>query len=415
MTTSPLESTEPVDAAQGAGDRGDGRPQQPRRWGRLPKRPVVGVGLVAAVLVFFLTQTRLPDVLAKLPDLAVGAAQRGQTAAFSPLVDPARFPDGLVWVAHGINLWDANAIGMLFAVLLGAAATAALQPEIARFRGLLGRRGALGAAVGGGLGMPLFMCSACSAPVSLGFHRGGAAIETTMGVILGSALLNPVGLLAIFALLGPQMGIARVAFALAALFALVPLVARVHERVGRGPLTADAERKLLDDTPVAAAAPGSAAPAADRCQTTPARAADDTWRAATADVLRAWGRASLDFAVRLVPAMAAAGFAVGAVLQFAPVEQLSDTVTATVLAVVVTAAVGTLLQLPTLFEIPLVFGVLALGLGTGPAAALLVTAPSVGLVTLAVVRRDLGWATPALLMAGTFGGGLVVGLIAAVL
>ena len=188
----------------------------------------MGIAIFVLVLVVFLTQTRLPAVVEKLPTLERGASAAGRST-FSQVLDPLSFPEPLRWIAYGVNLWDANAIGMLFAILLGGAALVAVAPA-ARARAVLTRRGPTGAALGSGMGVPLFMCSACSAPVSLGFYRAGAALETTLGIILGSALFNPVGILAIFLLMPVEMGVARVVFGLLMIFAVVPLIAARHER-----------------------------------------------------------------------------------------------------------------------------------------------------------------------------------------
>ena len=359
------------------------------------RRAIVGGAIFLAILLFFLTQTRLPAVVSKLPTLDSGASAAGRST-FSRVLDPDSFPEWLRWIAYGVNLWDANAVGMFFAVLLGGAAVTAVSPGL-RLRRLVGRRGPLAAALGGGMGLPLFMCSACSAPVSLGFYRAGAALETTLGMILGSALFNPVGIFAIFLLLPLKMAAARVVFGLLMIFALVPLIGRMHERSAAA---RPAER-----------APGEPLAAAARSMEheldTPAR---DGWVAAVTDGLVEWLRTTADHAIRLVPPMAIASFGVGAVFAVAPPQGLSDAIGSAALATVAAAALGTLIQLPTLFEIPLVVGVLALGLDVGAATALLLTAPSAGLVTLGITRSDLGWRPPGLLLVGTFAGGLAGGL-----
>ncbi len=360
------------------------------------KRAVVGGAIFTGVLLFFLTQTRLPAVFEKLLTLDRGASASGRST-FSRVLDPATFPEGLQWVAYGVNLWDANAVGMLFAVLLGGAAVTALSPAV-RLKALMGRKGPVAAGVGGGMGLPLFMCSACSAPVSLGFYRAGARLEATLGMILGSALFNPVGILAIFALMPIEMGVARVAFGLLLIFALVPLIARLHYRDEAVP------PPPADDTDAVRAAARSI----EQSVAVPAR---DGWGAAVKDGLLEWWRTTLDHAVRLVPPMAVATFAVGAVFAFASPQALSDAVGTGLLAIAAAAALGTLIQLPTLFEIPLVIGVLALGLDIGPATALLLTAPSAGVVTLGITRRELGWRPPGLLLLGTLAGGVLAGLL----
>lgn len=356
------------------------------------KRTLVGIAIFLAVLAIFLTQTRLRATLLKLD-----TADRAQTArgrlGFGQVLDPESFPPAWRWVAYGANLWDGNAIGMFFAMLLAGAAAGLASPA-ARLRRLLERRGALGAGVGGVMGMPLLMCSACSAPVSLGFYRTGATVETSLGVILGSALFNPIAVVAMFAVLPVQMGLARMVFALVALFGLVPLIARFDRR----------HRDLLD-----VVACDLSAVRVETGMVSPARG--ESWASAVTHGLRDWMRNSVDVAWRLGPAMLAATMVVGVLFTMAPPQTLSDRIGSGLLAVMLVAAVGTLLQTPALFEIPLVLGLLYLGLDPAAATALLVTAPSAGIITLGVTRSELGWRTPLLLMAGTFVGGVVAGLV----
>lgn len=353
----------------------------------LNKRTAVGLLIFLFVLVFFLTQTRLPAVLQKLPSLGQGVTYRDRST-FSFFVDPASFPSSLRWVGFGLNLWDANAIGMFFAVLLGGAAGAALVPEV-RLSKLLARRGATGAGIGGGLGLPLFMCSACSTPVGVGFYRSGASLETTLGMVLGSALFNPVGIFAIFLLLPVEMALARLVFGIVAIFFLVPLIAQ-----GR---SSDRLARAAEDTAL-----GGVAAMLDR---------RDTWPAAVKDAFRGWWMHTTDVALRLVPTMFVAGFVVGVVLMFVQPQRLPSVGSLGISIVLLAAAVGTLLQLPTLFEIPLVIGVMALGLGSGPATALLLTAPSAGIITFVLLRGELGSKVPTKLLAGTFVLGSLFGLI----
>jgi len=350
----------------------------------LPRSSIVGLGIFASVLVVFLASSRLPATLQKFDVVGDGQSGRG-SSTFGRVLDPAAYDEPVRWLAYGANLWDANAIGMFFAMLLGGAAIGSLTPT-ARMQRLLRRQGALGAGTGGVLGMPLFLCSACSSPVSLGFYRNGAAVETSLGMILGSALFNPVGLIAIVLLFPLPVALARIGFGLACILLLVPLAARWATprcaTLGELPLGLPPEEQV------------------------------EPWGSAVRHGLRQWMSNSADVALRLGPPMLLATLAVGGVLTLVPPQELADRFGAGLLAIAVTAAVGTLIQLPTLFEIPLVIGVLALGLGIGPAAALLVTAPSVGIVTLAITRVDLGWRPAAVLLAGTFVGGVGVGLLA---
>ena len=355
----------------------------------LAKRSVVAAGIFVGVLVLFLTQTRLPATILKLQTSDRAQTARGRLG-FSQVLDPEAFPPALRWVAYGANLWDGNAIGMFFAMLLGGAAMGFAVP-FSRLRRLLERRGPVGAGVGGVMGVPLMMCSACSTPVSLGFYRSGASVETSLGVIIGSALFNPLGLIAMFAVLPPEMGFARIGFGLVLLFVVAPFLARAR---GRGAIASPPER--CDIVPV---------------RVEPAAPADAGWGTAIVEGTRDWLRNSIDVAWRLGPLMLLATLAVGIVFTLAPPQTFSDRIGSGLVAILLAAAVGTLIQTPALFEVPLTLGLVYLGLAAGPATALLVTAPSAGVITLALVRRELGWRTPLLLLAATFGGGLTAGLV----
>ncbi len=175
-----------------------------------------------------------------------------------------------------------------------------------------------------------------------------------------------------FAVLPAPMGLTRVAFGLIALFALVPLIARLDRR----------RRDLLD----VVACDLSVVQTLDTGMVSPETG--ESWPSAITQGIRDWFRNSVDVAWRLGPAMLAATFAVGVLFTLAPPQTFSDRIGSGLFAIVVAAAVGTLLQTPALFEIPLVLGLLYLGLEPGPATALLVTAPSAGVITLGVTRSD---------------------------
>lgn len=355
------------------------------------RRTVVSIAIFVAVLAVFLTQTRLLATLLKLETSDRAQTARGRIG-FNQVIDPETLSPAFRWFAYGVNLWDGNAIGMFFAMLLAGAAAGAFAPTD-RLRGVLTRRGAVGAGVGGVLGLPLLMCSACSAPVSLGFRRSGATVETSLGVIVGSALFNPIGLVAMFAALPLQMGIARLVFGAAVLFVLVPFAAR-WAAGGRAEMGCELAPLTVD--PVV-------------------RPATETWPAAAGGAVRDWLRNSAEVAWRLGPLMLVATLAVGIVFTVMPPQTLSDRQTIGLVALVVAAAVGTLLQTPALFEIPLALGLLYLGLGLGPATALLLTAPAPGLITLALTRKELGWRPSVVIMAGTFAGGIGIGLLVGLL
>ena len=96
------------------------------------------------------------------------------------------------------------------------------------------------------------------------------------------------------------------------------------------------------------------------------------------EAFRDWAKASLGYLVRMGPIMVVAGFISGLVI-----HGLSPSTIATYLGndfqgVAIAATFGILINVPLLFEIPLVALLLLLGMGTAPAATLLFTAAAGG-------------------------------------
>jgi uncharacterized membrane protein YraQ (UPF0718 family) len=67
-----------------------------------------------------------------------------------------------------------------------------------------------------------------------------------------------------------------------------------------------------------------------------------------------------------------------------------------VLALVVAVVLGTIIDLPTAGEVPVILALSAAGLGTAATGALLLTLPAISLVTMALIWRSHGRRTTAL-------------------
>ena len=76
------------------------------------------------------------------------------------------------------------------------------------------------------------------------------------------------------------------------------------------------------------------------------------------------------------------------------------------------ALAGMLFVIPTAGEVPIVQAMLALGLGGGPAAALLITLPPVSLPSLAMLTRSFPVKVLAMVAAAVVGFGVLGGAIA---
>jgi uncharacterized membrane protein YraQ (UPF0718 family) len=93
---------------------------------------------------------------------------------------------------------------------------------------------------------------------------------------------------------------------------------------------------------------------------------------ALADGLREWAKASIGYLARMGPIMVVAGFASGLAIQWISRDTVSSYLGNDILGVVIAATFGIMINVPLLFEIPLVALLLLLGMGTAPAARPLV-------------------------------------------
>ena len=84
-----------------------------------------------------------------------------------------------------------------------------------------------------------------------------------------------------------------------------------------------------------------------------------------------------------------------------------------ILAILLFALVGTLFVIPTAAEIPIIQSFTALGLGAGPAAALLITLPAVSLPSLLMVSRSFPRKVLGFLFASVVILGIVAGIVGA--
>ena len=309
------------------------------------KRRVIGVALLLAILLPFAGLNRLPKLDTVRADLASALAPTAECfQGFCVEADPestflAR------WWGFSTTYLRLVAIGMAFAFAAAGIAEAFLVPGVGngqvpavRARSRLRR-----ILTGLGMGPMVNLCSACVVPVSSAVRRGGLGVEGALALVHGSAVLNVPSLLMIAVIFSPSIGASRVFLGAAAAFLLGPLVAAV---VGRR--AAGGECDL--------APPSVPDPAA-------------TWRQVLAEGLPAWARASGRMVLQMGPIMVAAGLVSGAAIQFLRPETVQAFLGDNLAGILVAATLGVLINVPLLFEIPLVTVLLLLGAGTWAIAA----------------------------------------------
>ena len=318
----------------------------------------MAVGL--ALLVAFLAFNRFPKLDTVREDLA--AVNAPVVECFQGFCIEAEPDTPFVerWWSFSVEYLRLVAVGMTFAFLMAGLTEAFLFPQTARERlsGGIWKGTLRGLAVG----PVMTLCSACIAPVAASLWRRGAGVAGTIATVQGSATLNVPALVMVALVFSPMLGSSRIVVSLVGALLIGPLVALIVRDI-KGPEPEPAQP--LDDP------------------------ADFTvsWGAALREGLRDWARHSLGYALRLAPIMAAAGFASGFVIQWISPDTVSAYLGNDLRGVAVAATVGVLINVPLLFEIPLVALLLLLGMGEAPAAALLFTAAAGGPATFWALAR----------------------------
>ena len=173
-------------------------------------------------------------------------------------------------------------------------------------------------------------------------------------MVQGSATMNIPALAMVFFVFTPLLGLSRLMLAVVGALILGPLVAlTLRGERDDGPESTD-QLDLEDDPPSAA------------------------WRPVLKEAFGDWVKTTAGYVVRMGPIMVAAGLLSGLVIQWISPDTVSRHLGNDLSGVAIAATVGLLINVPLLFEIPLVALLLTLGMGTAPAATLLFAAAAGG-------------------------------------
>ena len=282
-------------------------------------------------------------------------------------------------VAYGKAIWQAMVLGLL----LGSGVQAALPRRwIER---LFGRFGFGCVAAGGLAAIPGMMCTCCSAPVVVGLRRAKSSVGSALAFWLANPLLNPATLVFTGFVLGWHWVGLRLAFALLVVFGVAYL----------------AEFLAVDDAMVAGTAAGTAEAASEEEEP-------------TGGFFVRWMRELWRLSLRLLPEYVVIVLVLGAVRAWL-FPALPAAVGNDVLWVVGLAIAGTAFVIPTAGEVPIIQSLMALGLGVGPAAALMVTLPAVSVPAAVMVskvfpQRVVWFVAACVALSGVFAGLVAIGL-----
>ncbi|MCH7970663.1 MAG: VCBS repeat-containing protein [Chloroflexi bacterium] len=317
------------------------------------KRLLVGLLLLVIIMGAFLAFNRLPKIGIVGEDLdAVSSPGRQCFQGFCIDRDPGT---GFFsrWIKFSVSYLRLVTVGMTFAFITAGLAEAFLfSKSVGRGLPTAGvfRRTVQGAAAGGMMNL----CSACIVPVSSAFHKR-ASIEGAVAMVQGSTTLNIPALAMVFFVFSPVLGFSRLILAIVGALIIGPIVV----------LSVRRERARPVEIPDMSQDP------ADHFG----------WKQILLPAFRQWAKSSIGWAIRLSPIMILAGFASGLVIQWLSPEVVATYLGNDVRGVLIAATFGVLINVPLLFEIPLVALLLLLGMGTAPAATLLFAAAAGGPVT----------------------------------
>ena len=264
------------------------------------------------------------------------------------------------------SIWQALVLGLL----LGSGIKVLLP---GKWLGeALGRMGFRNVALGGLFGLPSMMCTCCAPPVAVGMRQSRASVGSVVAWWLSNPVLNPATLVFMGFVLGWGWSLFRLAFGLA----MVVGIAHLAERYAAEP--AAAEPDFQPKTP-------------------------------EGGFLSRWVREFATLAIGLVPEYFVLVLLLGAARAWLfPVLGAHDGI----LWIVAMALAGTLFVIPTAGEVPIVQAMLALGLGAGPAGALIMTLPAVSLPSLAMLGRVFSLRTRLVIAASVALSGIAAGIVA---
>jgi uncharacterized protein len=248
-------------------------------------------------------------------------------------------------IAYSKAIWKAMILGLL----LGSGIKVLLPAHWVS--NLLGRMGFKSVIRGSLLAIPCMMCTCCAAPVAASMRQSRASIGSVVAWWLSNPLLNPAALVFMGFVLGWGWAIFRTVFGLA----MVLGIAYLAERYAKPSELEIPSQPILSE---------QAAP--------------------TGHFLKRWLQEFTTMTFRLIPEYIILVLLLGAAKAWLFPVFGADESNIWILAM---AVAGMLFVIPTAGEVPIVQAMFALGMGAGPAAALMMTLPAVSLLSLMMLGK----------------------------
>jgi len=287
---------------------------------------------------------------------------------------PASLDAALAYAfAYGKAIWQAMVLGLL----LGSGVQALLPANwVAK---ALGGTGFGSVAAGGLMGIPTMMCTCCAAPVVAGLRTQKASPGAAISFWLGNTVLNPATLVFMGFVLGWNWTVLRLVMGLILVFGLGFLANKLIT-----PEEAQSAKIQIDQLSEANS---------------------------NENMFVRWLKIFGKMAIKLIPEYIVLILLLGAARVFL-FPHIGPEIGNSIFWIISFALAGALFVIPTAGEVPIIQAMLALGLGVGPAGALLMTLPPISLPSVAMVARSFKPTLLALITAAVIVIGIITGLMA---
>jgi len=275
-------------------------------------------------------------------------------------------------VTYFLAVWKAAVLGIVLGSLVQV-----LLPADWLMR-TLGKTSFGSTAIGGLTSLPGMMCTCCAAPVAAGLRKKNVSIGAALAFWLGNPVLNPAVLIFMTFVLSWEFTLLRAVFGILLVFGISYLANRFAPR----PAPEELARKVEQAETAMSPEEGS--------------------------FLSRWLKSMGRMALFIIPAYFISVLLIAAVRPW--LFPLLDGASGNTLLMILLFAIGGMLfVIPTAAEIPIIQTFMSAGLGTGPAAALLITLPAISLPSLILVagafpRKVLWFVAGAVILLGVLCG-----------
>ena len=356
----------------------------------IKKRRLVGGIVILIILAAFLLLNRFPKIDTIDADLAIAVSPGAQCFQGFCIEDLEHRPLLERWWEFSLEYLKNVSVGMLFAFVMAGLTEAFIFPPDRRERFFgTGFRGVLRGVV---IGPVVNLCSACIVPIANGFRRTGSSLETTVAITQSSSTLNLLALVMAAIAFAPTISVTRISLSVIGSLFLGPLVAWVSRKEN----SSDTGDQTFDNI------------IGSELDELPDKV---SWGESLYTASLQFVRATIGYFLRLGPLMVVAGFASGFVIQWISPQTVTTWIGDDVLGVIVASTIGVLINVPLMFEIPLVAAMLLAGMGTAPAGAILFTAAAGGPITFWGLSKVMPKRGVITLFISTWGLGVLGGLV----